>query len=200
MPVRRTHLVAALLIGAATRLEGATYCVAVEPIGDNRLPAMTVFASRMTARRLFGRAGISVDFVSGKAALRRTDCVLVRVEFVPNAPDYAPPSALAYALPYQQGGTQIRVFLNRALGSGSSTQMGIRLGYVVSHEIGHMLEGIARHSEAGVMKASWNNHDFGQMLMQALTFEGADVELMHNGLVVLRARAAGCRTAGDCRE
>jgi len=200
MTLGRAHLMAALLVGAAMKLSGHALCVTVETGGDRSIPAITVFASRMTAMRVFGGAGISVDFVSAGAARKRTDCVLIRVEFVPNAPACASPSALAYALPYQHGGTQIRVFLDRALGSGSATQTGIRLGYVVSHEIGHILEGIARHSESGVMKASWNNHDLGQMLMQALRFEREDVELMREGVEVLRARAGGCQAMGDCRE
>jgi hypothetical protein len=33
------------------------------------------------------------------------------------------------------------------------------LGYVLAHEIGHVLEGLVRHSGAGVMKASWNRAD-----------------------------------------
>jgi predicted metalloendopeptidase len=52
------------------------------------------------------------------------------------------------------------------------------LGHVIAHEIGHVLEGIARHSPEGLMKAHWGLHDYMRMKKQRLCFSTEDVDLM----------------------
>ena len=50
------------------------------------------------------------------------------------------------------------------------------------HEITHVLQGIDRHSDSGVMKALWTAQDYFQMRVEALPFAPEDVELIHLGL------------------
>jgi len=57
------------------------------------------------------------------------------------------------------------------------------LGHVASHEIGHALEGINRHSREGLMKAQWGNREMRQMFVRSLPFAGEDAELIHLGLL-----------------
>jgi hypothetical protein len=93
------------------------------------------------------------------------------------------PGALAYALPYE--GTHITVFYDRiAKGAYPSTV----LAHVMVHEITHLLQGIGRHSETGVMKARWTVRDMIGMGMTPLPFTREDVDLIYLGL--------GKRTAG----
>jgi hypothetical protein len=58
----------------------------------------------------------------------------------------------------------------------------IVLGYVLVHEITHILEGISRHSESGLMKAHWDKADFFYMRGNALRFAQEDIKLIYLGL------------------
>jgi hypothetical protein len=45
-----------------------------------------------------------------------------------------------------------------------------------------MLQGIARHSDTGLMKAFWTKDDYVRMEGSSLTFTPDDIELIHFGL------------------
>src|SRR5262249_1158427 len=60
------------------------------------------------------------------------------------------PKALAYAMPYEK--THMVVFLDRVRAVAEPNAVRFVLAYVLLHEITHMLEGMARHSETGIMK------------------------------------------------
>jgi hypothetical protein len=65
------------------------------------------------------------------------------------------------------------------------------LGYVLSHEIAHVLQGVARHSETGIMRARWSDNDFKLMGIRALIFTAEDIQLIQHHLA-LREASAGC--------
>jgi len=58
----------------------------------------------------------------------------------------------------------------------------IVLGYVLAHEITHLLEGISRHSDTGVMKAGWNRTDIFAMRRGRLVLSSEDLDLIHRGM------------------
>ena len=89
------------------------------------------------------------------------------------------PGAPAYALPYAKSGVQITVFYDRVLGPGVvDPKAGVAfLGHVLAHEIAHVLQGLVRHSETGVMKAQWGPGD-RQMIDKPLSFTPDDAELI----------------------
>jgi hypothetical protein len=83
---------------------------------------------------------------------------------------------LAYALPYQ--GTYIEVFYDRVRGTVDEETRPHLLAHVLAHEITHILQGVARHSETGVMKAHWTSDDYRWMCSHHLEFAPEDVELI----------------------
>src|SRR5208337_2177136 len=84
---------------------------------------------------------------------------VIQISFAYLAPKELPAGALAYALPYE--GAHIVVFYERVkLKSGYARQL---LAYVLVHEIAHILQGIRRHSQSGIMKASWDYRDYDKM-------------------------------------
>jgi hypothetical protein len=91
------------------------------------------------------------------------------------------PGALAYALPYE--GTHIVVFYDRVQHT-ASRQVRALTAHVMAHEIAHILEGIKRHSQSGLMKAYWEDADLAQMARKPLPFTDQDIMLIHNGLKV----------------
>jgi hypothetical protein len=60
-----------------------------------------------------------------------------------------------------------------------------------STKITHLLQGISRHSDTGVMKAHWSGADFCEMRRKPLGFTVEDVDLIYRGL---SARPAGTGT------
>ena len=56
-------------------------------------------------------------------------------------------------------------------------------GHVLAHEIAHVLQQIARHSETGLMQARWTWEDCKRMTGSLLPFEEADIQLIRRGLL-----------------
>ena len=64
------------------------------------------------------------------------------------------------------------------------------LAHVLVHEITHILQGMDRHSETGVMKARWDEGDFDRMRIKALPFTELDIHLIQSGVDARRHNAA----------
>jgi hypothetical protein len=106
------------------------------------------------------------------------------LEIVPHAPASASDAALAMAMPYADAGVRAVIFYDRVeslLQLHHAPQANV-LGYVLAHEIAHILQGTARHSDTGVMRARWTESDFQQMRIRMLTFTGEDVLLIRQRL------------------
>lgn len=88
--------------------------------------------------------------------------------------------ALASARPYAKSGVQIQLFYDRLLPffGRDRAQSGRLFGHVMAHEIGHVLEGVAVHSQQGIMRAHWTSGDFSQMRRHLLNFGDRDARLI----------------------
>jgi hypothetical protein len=51
-----------------------------------------------------------------------------------------------------------------------------------SNEITHVLQGMTRHSETGIMKAHWDDRDLRKISSKGLAFTPYDVLLIHQGM------------------
>ena len=56
------------------------------------------------------------------------------------------------------------------------------LAHVMVHGTTHILEGLERHSDNGVMKAHWTNEDIASMARKQLSFDPSDLEYIRLGL------------------
>jgi len=102
-----------------------------------------------------------------------------------HAPASFHPGAMAYAMPYE--GAHIVLFYDRIEASGHGLLPHL-MAHVMVHEITHILQGVARHSEEGVMKVHYGQQDFSQMIGKSLDFTADDVDMIHNGLLARAAR------------
>jgi len=123
-------------------------------------------------------AGIGVNIQWRHLSHCSTQGILIT--FSNDTPASLMPGALAYALPYE--GTHIVVFYDRV--KNKPGNVSILLGHVIAHEVTHILQGVARHSESGVMKANWTGADYQQMIREPLQFARQDVSLIQHGLRV----------------
>ena len=108
----------------------------------------------------------------------------IAVEIVAKAPPTVNGAALAVAMPYAGSGVRILIFFDRVtpLLYGHRAAQANILGYVLAHEIAHVLQGTPRHAKTGIMQARWSGNDFRQMRAGVLTFSPEDVELIRRRL------------------
>jgi hypothetical protein len=139
-------------------------------------PNSPVPGARLSATRIFAAIGVTLEWHGSN----RCPSGALSISLKETTPPELDPGAFAYALPYE--GTHIVVFLVRIQQGRAPQQTALVLGYVIAHEITHMLEGVCRHSDTGLMKAKWTDADFREMRLGRLDFAAADIKLIYIGL------------------
>ena len=106
--------------------------------------------------------------------------------------DYQP-GAWASAQAFE--GVHLEIMYDRLAQPGSSPNLvSALLAQVMAHEITHLLQGINRHSSAGVMKARLTDADFVAIQYKPLSFDPHDVSLIHRGIDM---RTSPLKTGGQ---
>jgi len=94
-------------------------------------------------------------------------------------------TAMAVSYPGSTQGPCVTLLMNRLKPEieRNPLRTGFLLGHVLAHEIGHVLQGVARHSETGVMKSAWSLHETSHMWANArLQFTAYDAKLILDAL------------------
>lgn len=143
-----------------------------------------VLRARALAWEMFDAIGVTIDWRPSSR-----DCFAegIVIDLSRGTPDNLKPGALAYARAYE--GTYIQVFYDRISRTFKPDMVSTVLAHVLAHEITHILQGINRHSEQGVMKAHWDETDYFHMRSRPLGFTQKDMDLIYRGLAV-RSRVA----------
>ena len=70
------------------------------------------------------------------------------------------------------------------------------LGHMLAHEITHILQGSALHSDSGLMKEHWDQAELAQINDHYLSFTDLDVKLIYAGLPMRRGGGLyrGCQS------
>jgi hypothetical protein len=140
-------------------------------------------AAKTAASGIFAGINVKIEWRSPA----KCPAEAIYVSFSSETPVNEHRGALAYARPYE--GTHIVVFLDRVR---NIAPYGIArlLGYVLAHEVTHILEGELRHSETGIMKAQWGAIEHFKMRQGNLGFAAEDVSLIYKGLDWRESRLA----------
>ena len=158
--------------------------VTVHLVKDELVPLTVLLQAKRTATWLYGGIGVKLKWSStGKNG--------VSMQFDSGLLERFHPGALGYSMPYAQTGTRIHVLVDRLHLPVSKPLGGALLGHVLAHELAHVLEGFTHHSEAGVMKARWDNGDLEQMTRRPLSFSAQDAAAIRSGLAKILARSTG---------
>jgi hypothetical protein len=136
------------------------------------------FQARAIASKIFAAIEVTINWHVG---LDGCPARSIRISLCQITPKSERPGAYAYALPYE--GSDIVVYYDRISAYQVRTAIPTLLAHVLVHEITHILEGIARHSDSGIMKARWDDKDFVDMAWRPLKFTQGDIDLIHAGLV-----------------
>jgi hypothetical protein len=138
---------------------------------------LDVAFAKVEAQRMFAKIGVEIDWRSSGASCPAQALVVV---LDAQKPAGFFPHKFAYALPYE--GTHIHVFYDRVREAVEPGRVRYLLAHVLVHEITHMLEGVVRHSESGIMKAQWNDEDYAYLDRKPLEFAAVDIDLIYLGL------------------
>ena len=151
------------------------------------------WAARQTAAALLKRAGVTVGWEKGWRSGGGRGGVVVRIVLSETSPENLLPGALAVAYPYSGCAKSITVFVDRIrlMTKGRFPEETSLLGYVLAHEIAHVLQGVDRHSDSGLMKAGWSQEDRTAIYEGRLDFDEYDAHLMRLGLAAGACRAPG---------
>ena len=124
---------------------------------------------------------------------------VIVMDFNATTPEGLETGVVAKAYPYAQGGVRITFFRDRlqTFFNAMTSSVGFFLGHLMAHEITHVLQGISRHSETGLMRAHWSPEDYGQMASKLLPLTPYDIKLIRMGVADwgARAKADACRSA-----
>jgi hypothetical protein len=176
MDTRTMALVAAMMAAGVAQArdrnpvpaEAVTVCMGI--------PVPGAGSAQLLTSEIFARIGVRIDWRSTS----HCPAEAVQISFQNETDPNQLPGALAYVLPYE--GVHVHVFYDRVrtLGGVGETSL---LGHVLAHEIGHILQGVARHSTSGIMKAEWDQNDRLSMYHnRPLSFTSLDADLIHRGL------------------
>ena len=146
------------------------------------LTARKAMRHQVLANEILAGAGVEVDWHRHRPSpskSRRESSILV--EMCTNTPRHILPGALAFAVPDEGG--HITVFYDRIKEAAQFEFWDVPLlAHVFVHEIAHILEGSEKHSNGGVMKATWSQKDIRSMRWRPLVFGQEDVEAIKAGL------------------
>ena len=151
---------------------------------DTRTPQAVLGRAKLIATSIFASIGVPVVWRSGVIRqLGGEGAVSIEMQLDAEMGAQFRPGSLGYAVPYVNSGTRIHVFIDRVLKDKIPTGMaGNLLGYVMVHEIAHVLQGVDRHSAEGIMKANWDEHDHHAIFLRKLPFAAIDARLIHAAL------------------
>jgi hypothetical protein len=141
-------------------------------------------AAKTVASGIFAGINVKIEWRSPA----KCPAEAIYVSFSSETPVNEHRGALSYARPYE--GTHIVVFLDRVRFIAPPDGAARLLGYVLAHEVTHILEGELRHSETGIMKAQWGAVEHYKMGQRNLGFAAEDVSLIYNGLDWRESRLA----------
>jgi len=134
--------------------------------------------ARVTASKMFAEIGVTIQWWL-KADSCPAQGILIRLSG--STPHDFRPGALAYAQLFD-GAPRIQIFYDRIAERHDQIPAPLLQAHVLVHEITHILQAIARHSENGVMKAKWDYVDYTEMARKPLPFTEYDVALIHRSL------------------
>jgi hypothetical protein len=142
-------------------------------------PFAAIALAEATARRIYADIGVGLQFRMGSSHSQSRN---VAIGFDTGARSEFHAGALAYSEPYATSGVGIHILLDRVRQAGSDPPMGVLLGHVIAHEVGHILEGNGWHSPEGIMKAHWSHTDLEKMAAVPLSFDRDDIESIRAGV------------------
>jgi len=182
--VTKLTLISPLLAaGCALAREPSQQTVMICAAMDRNSPGelqLVVERAKIVADQILSTAGVRINWRGHLAPCLGESVKAIQADLSWNTPPNLLPGALGYATPF--GDAYVRVFCDRIHQNIATEREPYLLGHVLAHEVTHVLQGTNFHSASGVMKAVWDFHECRRMALHPLTFTGADIQLIRQGL------------------
>jgi hypothetical protein len=150
-------------------------------VDNNAVQPIVLHLAEGIADAMFATAGVRIEWRGHSPEGGAPRGGALAIGLASNTPEHLLPGALAFARVYE--GVHIDVFCDRLDRLAPGSKMAVPLlAHVLVHEITHMLQGIDRHSDSGVMKSCWTASDYAEMMSTPLRFTPQDIQLIHLGL------------------
>ena len=169
-------LIAMIAALAATARAGQKLDVFVN--NGERVPFATLQGAKALASRILASADVSVAWHGMALAGWKGQNRVLIIQLEMDTPAAYHPGALGCSLPSE--GVHADIFYNRIRRTDRQNFEPFLLAHAMVHEMTHLLEGIARHSATGVMKAHWDSGDFLEMRRHLLRFTPEDIQMIRN--------------------
>ena len=164
-------------------------------VNNNAVQPSVLHLAEGIVNGMFAAAGVRIEWHGHSPEGAFSHGGALAIELASNTPDRQLPGALGFARVYE--GIHIEIFCDRLDRMAPGSKMAVPLlAHVLVHEITHMLQGIDRHSDSGVMKANWTASDYAEMVSSPLPFTPVDIQLIHLGLAA-RARSENLFASGS---
>jgi hypothetical protein len=148
---------------------------------DARVPANTLARAERQATKIFWRAGLDVNWLNcadtnnASCASAFTDIggrVHLVLRITSNVASSTSDTAFGIAYLGSDGtGQYCDVFWERARDlESAAADVGLILGSVMAHEMGHLLLGSNSHAVSGIMRAHWEHSELRRISMGSLLF------------------------------
>lgn len=160
----------ALVCGAEANA-GAAANLTIRLYNPGNVPASQLSAARTAAETILRAAGLTARFRgcgrAGGPQRATDDCherlgrgeLVVRILESPAFSTTLPADAfgVAYVVKQSDRGWLATVFSDRISAAAARARVnpGTLLGFVMAHEVGHLLLGVDYHGESGIMRADW---------------------------------------------
>ena len=142
------------------------------------------------SKRMFAGAGVAIEWRISRSC--PADGIRVQLRKSSGRSDH--PGALAYARPFIHAAdateSHVVILTDRIQNTVIPSLLPFLLSHVLVHEVTHVLQGIERHSEIGIMKARFETADLAAMRSQSLPFANADLQLIEMGLRARQSQVA----------
>ena len=170
-----TVMVAMMAVGMSARAERKVTVY----VNNDAAPSRVLQLAEVMAAGMFSGSGVRIEWHGHASDGGQLPAGAIAISLAPQTPVGFLPGALAFARPYE--GVHITVFWDRIQQTPRPAPAAVILAHVLVHEITHVLEGVDRHSDSGIMKARWTNRDYAAMAWKPLPFSSEDIWLVHLG-------------------
>jgi hypothetical protein len=181
MRIQLTAVLAALSVGCILGAEKTQVDIYINSHDDS---VLLLGAGTVVASGIYEKIGVHLNWRSGapKAAIPGRTVYFIRT--LAHAPESVTGGAVASSELFASGGTEITIYKDRMARflDNNRSLSSVGAGYVLAHELAHLMQGVPRHSDSGILKAHWNTDEYKEMFFHNLAFTQADVELIHQGL------------------
>jgi hypothetical protein len=174
----------------------------VSLFNDARVDSATLAEAEARASAIFAESGIAVDWLVCAAAdpadfsPRRTACSALvwpshlSVRIRPEATSVSADTfGQAFVDPHGEGLYSNVYFENLARPNRSSLSNGEMLGYVLAHELGHLLLGTNSHSASGIMQPRWDSSTLRAAALSSLVFTRGQSSTLRSRLAANSCKA-----------